>query len=244
MLTAIKPVTRRILNNIFPPQCISCYTPTGETAALCSACWDSISFIGSPLCDRCGTPFEIDTPDNTICAGCSYRKPQFDRSRSVFKYDDHSRQIITNFKYRDNTYTSDAFARWMMRSGVDILKNSDILAPVPLHRLKLIKRRYNQSALLVNSIAKMTYIEKHNNLLLRVKNTPPQAGLTYKQRFGNMSGAFKLNSKYKNIIKGKRICLVDDVLTTGATIEACAKILKKSGAAKVHVLTLGCTVKG
>ena len=245
MLNKTKPIVKSIFANgldvIYPPQCLSCRSLVSQKGNLCSDCWEDIHFLSSPQCDRCGVPFEFEVAEGMLCGNCIAKEPSYLKARAVFKYDDSSRALITGFKYSDKLHISDHFAKWMIRVGREFIENADFIVPVPLHRIRLFMRRYNQSALLARSLSVSSGVDVCNDMLVRRKNTPPQAGLLFKQRVLNVRGAFKVNPKYEGRILGRNIILVDDVMTTGATIEACAKVLKKAGAASVNVLTVART---
>jgi ComF family protein len=242
--TVITPFFTKTLDIIYPPQCLSCRVLVGAKGNLCPTCWENIQFIADPQCDSCGVPFELDSGRNILCGQCIAKPPSYAKARAVFRYDDASRDLITGFKYSDKIYSSDDFARWMIRVGKEIIESSDLIIPVPLHRIRLFTRRYNQAALLAYSIAKHCGLPVYTNMLLRKKHTAPQASLTFKQRLINVRGAFVVNQKYIDTIADKNIILIDDVMTTGATIETCAKVLVKAGAASVNILTMARTVKG
>ncbi|MCE3233438.1 MAG: competence protein ComF [Rickettsiaceae bacterium] len=244
MITTIKPLFKSALDTIFPPQCMACRKFVQEKGGLCHSCWEAIDFISSPQCDKCGVPFELATHTELLCGKCISDAPKYYKARAVFLYDDSSSSIITRFKYGDQIHTSSSFAKWMVRVGQEVLKDADVVVPVPLHKRRLFSRRYNQSALLANSIGVEAGIDACNDMLLRVKNTKPQAGLTLNQRAVNVKGAFALNPKHKAKVIGKNVILVDDVITTGSTINACVNALLKAGAGQVSVLTLAMTVKG
>jgi ComF family protein len=241
---AIKPFLQNVIDVVFPPQCLVCRKIVDAAGNLCHLCWEDINFIGAPQCEKCGLPFELDVPDGLECGNCIATLPKYSKARAVFQYGGKTAKLIRSFKYEDNIHASKHFAKWMMRVGAEFIVEADIIAPVPLHKRRLFKRRYNQSALLASAISRESGIKANNALLLRVKNTPPQAGLSSGQRKKNVSGAFKLNPKYENEVIGKNIILVDDVITTGSTINACTQALLNSGAIRVNVLTLAMTVKG
>jgi ComF family protein len=244
MRQTITPLLKTAVDIIFPAQCLACPTIVTVKGNLCHHCWDNIAFISSPQCEKCGMPFELENSSGMLCGNCiGENGPRYDKARAVIQYDESSRNLITNFKYSDKTHSCKHFAAWMVRVGQEFIENADIIAPVPLHRIRLFTRRYNQSALLAKSISQQCGVPAHNRLLIRTKNTPPQASLTFKQRTINVRNAFKVNSTYANKITGKNIILVDDVITTGSTINACVRALKKSGAGEVYVLTLAMTVK-
>lgn len=241
----LKRATNTALNLILPPRCISCSSVVGEVGALCSSCWSEIDFITSPLCVTCGFPLEPDAGKDSICGHCIAEEPKYDIGRSVFCYDEHSKSLITGFKYSDKLHAVRRFSAWMVRAaGDEITRQAELIVPVPLHWRRLFARRYNQSALLAKAISSQTGIKCEMQALMRKKNTPPQASLTRKERFKNIKGAFALNPGLKGLIKDKTILLIDDVTTTGATLNECAKILKKGGADKVFVLTLARIVEG
>ncbi len=239
----IKPFISHVANIIFPPQCMICSAHVSENGSLCFSCWDKVKFIGNPQCKTCGHPFELDISSDFVCGQCVEEVPLYTKARAVFHYDENTSPLITSFKYGDRTHTAKYYANWMVRAGSTVIDECDIITSVPLHSLRLIKRKYNQSALLANIIGKISKKSANNNLIKRVKNTPPQASLTFNQRQENVRGAFSISKKNASLIKGKNILLIDDVMTTGSTIKACTKILLKAGANKVNVLTLARTVK-
>lgn len=236
----LRPLGRMGLDALLPPQCLGCGEIVGEPGALCGPCWSGLGFIAAPFCRVCGRPFEVAEAgaDDMTCGGCLARAPDYAAARSALAYDDASRSLILGFKRADRTHGAPAFARWMARAGSDLLAEAEIVAPVPLHWSRLLARRYNQSALLANALAKLGGKRTVPDLLRRRRRTPSQGGLGLSARFRNVAGAFSLNPRHRDLIQDKAILLIDDVLTTGATVEACAKALTRAGAAKVSVLTL------
>jgi len=200
-------------------------------------------FITAPQCACCGLPFEFDVAIGMICGACADRAPFFDRARSVLVYDDASRQIVLRFKHADQTDLAPIMAGWMQSSAAKLINNCDLLVPVPLHWTRLFKRRYNQSAMLALTLAKISGRPVKPDVLVRKKRTPSQGHLSSHQRRKNVQGAFFVTSKLKPMIKGQRILLIDDVYTTGATVDACAKTLLGAGARGVDVLTFARAVK-
>lgn len=237
------PVAKNIVDIIFPPRCLSCAMLVDVQGSLCSTCWSEIRFIQSPHCSACGFPFEYEVGNATLCGDCTKLRPVYHKSRSVLCYDDRSRSLITRFKYGDKTHASDTFGKWMVRAGEEFLKQSDYLVPVPLHKIRLFTRRYNQSALLAYSMQKYCHVPVLPDGLIRKRHTPPQASLSYKQRLTNVKSAFAVNACYSNTMEGKKVVLIDDVTTTGSTIEACCKVLLKAGVDEVNVLTIAKTVQ-
>ncbi len=238
----MKRLSNLSLNIILPPICPVCRIAVGTAGDLCPGCWEQITFIADPLCKKCGLPFETVENRDSLCGRCLREKPQFDRARAVMIYDDFSRRLILPFKNSDRTELAPAMALWLKRSGKALLNETDLFAPVPLHWTRLFKRRYNQSALLASELAKTSHKKLVLDLLKRTKRTPPQVGLSAVARRKNVQGAFAVNPKKKAMLSGKRVLLIDDVMTTGATANACAKILKRFGAKSVDVLTLAKTL--
>lgn len=238
----IKPVANRLLDIIYPPRCIMCMGNVHENGNICATCWGDVNFISDPQCELCGFPFDFDTQIELICAGCMKEKPRFAKARAVFLYDDASRKMITSFKYNDRTENRTAYARWMARVGADMLKDADILVPVPIHFGKLFLRKYNQAGILAQELVKISGGRCILNALIRKRYTKTQAGFNRNLRFKNIKGAFAVNQKHLSKLQNKKILLIDDVITTGATAEECTKILLKAGVAKVEVLTLAKTL--
>lgn len=232
----------KILDIIFPPCCISCGENVNESGTICHKCWGEINFISDPQCNICGFPFDFEISNNPICAACAKEKPHFSKARAVFLYDDSSKKMVTSFKYTDRIENRKAYAKWMARIGENLIADADFLIPVPIHLRKLISRKYNQAGLLAQEISKISGKKTVTNALIRKKHTIKQASLNRRIRFQNISGAFNVNDKFSTILEGKRILLIDDVITTGATADECAKILKKARVANVDVLTLAKTI--
>lgn len=227
-----------LVDLLFPPSCPNCGEMVDQAASLCGACWAKITFLADPLCSCCGLPFEYDLGDEVFCGGCIKKSPAFNRARAVMTYDEHSRHMVLGFKHADKTELARMFAHWMARAGSELVTDCDLILPVPLHRFRLIKRRFNQSALLARMIADICGKPAHMLLLRRHKATVSQGGLNAAGRRKNMAGAFNIPDRKKALIKNKKILLVDDVLTTGATVSACTRSLLKAGACQVDVITL------
>ena len=235
-----KPVNRgsRVLDILFPPRCLKCETRVLASGSLCPSCWYDVDFISGALCDKCGVPFEIDPGEGALCGACLAHPPSYDRARSIMIYNDASRPLVTGFKYGDRTERAPAFGRWLARAGADVLATADLIIPVPLHRRRLISRRFNQSGLLAQSLGRETLIPVAVDAMVRVRATQQQVGLSHAKRRRNVRGAFAVRKPVAGILAGAHIVLIDDVFTTGATVSACARILKRRGAARVDVLTL------
>jgi ComF family protein len=221
---------------MLPPRCLACGEVVADDGVLCAACWKGITFLGPPHCARCGLPFEYPDQHGALCGACAGDPPSFERARSMLRYDDASRGLILAFKHGDRTHAAPAFGRWMRRAGAELLADADLLVPVPLHWTRLLMRRYNQAALLAQAIRRAGGPPGAVDLLVRRRRTPSQGQLGRDARRRNVGGAFALRRGAD--VAGKRVVLVDDVLTTGATVGECARILKRAGAARVDVLTL------
>ncbi len=234
---------RLVLDALLPPRCLVTHEPVDRPGQLSPAAWQAIDFIEPPLCACCGVPFEVDLGSDTLCGACAKHAPAFRRARAVMRYDEGARPLVLRFKHADRTEAAPAFARWMARSGAPLLADCELIAPVPLHRWRLLRRRYNQAALLALQLGRLSGKPVVPDLLLRRRNTPSQGRLSRSQRALNVRGAFALAPRYKGQVAGKRVLLVDDVLTTGATLEACARTLTRAGAAEVDVLVLARVVR-
>jgi len=231
-------VGRLVLDLVLPPLCLRCGTVVEEPRALCAACWNAITFLGPPCCDGCGLPFPHPMPEGSRCGACLARRPAFDRARSALLYDDASRPLVLGFKHADRIHATRAYAAWMARAGRDILGGCELVLPVPLHRFRLWHRRYNQSALLAQALARETGLPYRPDILFRRRRTRSQGGLGRAERARNVRAAFRVDAAARTWVAGRRIVLVDDVLTTGATAEECARTLKAAGASQVVVITL------
>ena len=244
---AVTGVGRAVLDAVLPPLCLGCNEIVEAPGALCAACWQGFSFISAPHCACCGTPFAEDLGDEALCAGCLVRRPRYHRARAALVYDDQSRRLVLPFKHGDRTDIARACGGWMARAGADLLASADLVAPVPLHWRRLLVRRYNQAALLarivVRTAAPRRELHLAPDLLRRRRWTGSQAGLKAMERRRNVREAFDIHPKWQPQVAGKTVLLVDDVLTTGATVEACARALERAGAQGVDVLTLARVVR-
>jgi ComF family protein len=237
----LRRIGRAVVDGILPPRCLACGTIVDEPDALCSACWAGMNFFAPPWCAVCGLPFPHPMGDNAVCADCARQRPSWDRARAVMRYDKHSRHLVLALKHGDRTHVAGALGRWMRRAGADLLDGADMIVPVPLHWTRLFARRYNQAGLLAHAIRAAGGPPVAPDWLVRRRRTPSQGRLGPAARARNVRGAFALRRGCD--VKDKRIVLVDDVLTTGATVEECARILRRAGAGFVGVLTLSRAVR-
>ncbi len=241
--SAARRATGLVLDALLPPQCLACAAPVDRTDRLCAPCWTGVNWIDEPLCVACGLPFDYDVGSGALCGACMARRPAYARARAVMRYDEHSRSLLLAFKHADRTQAAPAFGAWMARAGEPLLAQADVVAPVPLHRLRLLSRRYNQAALLARATARAGGVAVAPDLLKRTRRTPSQAGLSLAGRRENVRGAFALRRGREGLVEGRRVVLIDDVMTTGATVEACARMLSRAGALGVDVLTLARVVR-
>lgn len=230
-----------ILNLFLPPRCALCKKLVQTNHGLCPDCFKQIHFIEEPLCPVCGTPLEYENKYNCLCANCLNRKPIYTQARSAFVYDSFSRNLILPFKHADKTELAPFLEQLLWRVGKDFITHSDYIIPVPLHWKRLLKRKYNQAGVLAYRLAKRGKKKYLPAALIRVKETVSQGHLGPAQRKKNVKAAFKVSPKID--LTGKRILLVDDVRTTGATVNACTKVLRQAGASQVYVLTLAMVIK-
>ncbi len=235
--------SRLLLDAVLPPRCLSCREGVDRQGGLCPACWRRLTFIGPPVCDCCGLPFEVAALTGTLCGDCLGRPPPFCRARAVLVYDEASRRLVLGLKYGDQTYAARAYGAWLARSGAELLTGADLLVPVPLHPWRLFWRRYNQAALLAQAAHRLTGVPYLPDLLARRRATPVQGGLGRAGRRRNVVGAFQVRRRLAGRVRGARIVLVDDVLTTGATAAECARVLMRAGATSVDVLTLARAIR-
>lgn len=237
---------RQALDAVLPPLCLGCGTVVAEPGTLCPQCWGKISFLGPPFCHACGHPFEVEAGPaaEALCGPCLLAPPPWQRARAVMRYDRDSKPLILRFKHADRLEGASAFARWMARAGDDLLADAQVIVPVPLHRWRLLARRYNQSALLALALARVSGVGAVPDALLRLRRTQVQGHLDRDQRHRNVKGAFAVADRRRDAITGRRVLLIDDVLTTGATAAECCRTLLAGGAQSVDVLTLGRVVFG
>ena len=227
------------LDLLLPPSCVACDQPVAAPGQLCADCYRRTGFITEPCCRRCGVPFGHPSQGglDQLCPACRYTEPAFDRARAAFLYDHQARRLILPFKYADRTEIAAALAPHMARAGATLLKEADLLVPVPLHRSRLFRRRYNQAALLARALARIARKPALPDALVRIRATTPLADLSADQRQQEVAGVFAVRRSRVERILGRRVLLVDDVMTSGATVGGCAAALREAGAVGVDVLT-------
>lgn len=229
---------------LWPPQCLGCREPVTVQGALCGRCWAGLDFITAPHCPCCGLPFAVPAEDGLLCGDCLAAPPPFGRARSAFHYGGTARRLILAFKHGDRTDMAAALARRMAEQDPTLLSDADLLLPVPLHRGRLWRRRYNQAALLAVELGRIADRPVALDSLVRHRATPSQGGRNRVARRRNLAGAFMVPARARAGLTGRRVLLVDDVFTTGATVSEAARVLLRAGARGVDVLTLARVVPG
>ncbi len=243
MINAIKEQIQKVYNlflkTILPPTCSGCRTESVSAHLLCAACWNAVHFIQKPFCSKCGVPMAFAS-DQMSCVECLMHPPAYDLGRSTFIYSDLGRDLVLRLKHSDATYLPKCLAPWIKSTGQDFWPTADYIIPVPLHRWRLLKRQYNQATLLARAVSGLVNVPVLTNVLMRRKATESQGHKSVKDRKKNVDDAFYVKGE---ILKGKTIVLLDDVWTTGATLNACTKVLRKAGAHRIYLLTLARVVK-
>ncbi len=238
---------RNLVDFVLPPRCPLTGEMVDSQGMVSPDAWKTLSFIAPPYCGACGHPFEFAVADGggaaMLCAACLAEPPQYTKARAAMTYNDHSRDFILGFKHGDQTQSVVAMVPWLYQAGLEFWKDADVITPVPLHPWRLLRRRYNQAGLMGRVMADRTKIKFIPDILLRTRHTPVQGHLNASERHKNVASAFSIHEKRLADVMGKNIVLIDDVYTTGSTVNECAKILKKAGAGNVYILTLARVVK-
>jgi ComF family protein len=229
-------------NLLVPPVCLGCRASLADHHALCPHCWRNIAFIRAPLCDRMGIPLPFDATGGrdgpSVSAAALAEPPDYDRARAAAHFSGTIRKLVHDFKYADRQEVRVLLAQWLMAAGHELLSDAHVIVPVPMGRRRLFWRTFNQAAILAHELGRRSGIAVDTAALKRRRATRPQVGLTRAQRRDNLEGAFAVLKRRQGRIGGHNVLLIDDVITTGATANACARALKRAGAARVDVLAV------
>ena len=239
-----RPV-RALQDLIIPPRCAGCGKIVQEANSLCGPCWRDMEWIARPFCSVSGVPFSYDLGETLVSPDVLSHPPIYDRARSVCLFGRTARRMVHQLKYHDRTDLALVMGRWMVRAGADCLGDIDaFIVPVPLHRRRLWARRFNQSALLAKVIAEESGTQFMPDLLRRTRPTRQQVGLSEAERRANVEGAFQLNLSERLSLEGRTVVLIDDVWTTGATLDACCRVLKRANAGEICIITFARVAAG
>jgi ComF family protein len=234
----IAAVGRAALDVLLPPQCLTCECPVVLQGQFCAECFGRAAFITEPCCAHCGVPFAyaLEGGVERLCPGCRLHPPPWSQARAALRYDEHAKRILLPFKHADRPELAAALAPMMARAGAALLRRAELLVPVPLHRRRLFTRRYNQAALLARTLARLSGVPAAPDLLIRRRATASLGELGAEARSAAVQGAFAVRPGRADRLVGRRVLLVDDVMTSGATAGACTEVLLAAGAASVDVL--------
>lgn len=234
---------QRAIAAIYPPQCISCNALVASDFGLCPACWRDTPFISGLVCCKCGSPVAGEDGQDVLCDDCLAMERPWSMGRAALLYRDNARRIVLALKHGDRMELARPAAVWLKQAAALLLQSDTVVAPVPLHWWRLIRRKYNQAALLSAALARETGLEHCPDLLLRRRNTGSQEGRSREDRFANLRGAFAIHPRRRARIEGRPVLIVDDVMTSGATFSAAATACLAAGASHVDVLALARVAK-
>lgn len=235
-----------LVDLILPPRCPFTGESVDFQGGISPQAWAGLTFISAPFCYGCGFPFEFSAPKGTeeaLCASCLAVRPEFNAARAALVYNDASRDLVLKFKHGDQMQAVVCMIPWLKSAGAEFWGRTDVIVPVPLHRWRLLRRRYNQAGIMGQALSRHVDVPCVVDALVRQRATVTQGHLKSKERAKNVRAAFDVPSKKRALIEGKRIVLIDDVYTTGATVRECTKALLKAGAAEVNILCLARVVR-
>lgn len=245
--SALGSVARVLADVVVPPVCLACHAPLAHHHGVCGTCWRRIPFIRPPLCDRLGLPMPFGTGEGPaeamVSAAAVSNPPGYGRARAVAAYEGAMRDLIHAFKYADRHDARHLFGTWLVSAGAPLLPGIGMVVPVPLAWTRLLRRQFNQAAILAQETSRLTGLAYAPDILKRVRATRSQVGLSRPERARNVGGSFAVASRHRSRLKGASVLLIDDVITTGATVNACARVLLAAGAERVDVLALALVVE-
>jgi ComF family protein len=223
---------------LLPPRCAACDNPVQTQGQLCGTCFGNTQFITQPFCVRCGVPFAStdQAGSDGLCPGCQARPPSFRQARAALRYDNQARRLILPLKHGDRVELAAILAPMMARAGATLLDRADLLVPVPLHRGRLFERKYNQAAILAFAVGRLAHRPVLPDALSRIRRTAPLDEKSPEERAQEVAGAIQVRVARQSKLSGRTILLIDDVMTSGATANACATALLGAGAVAVDVL--------
>ncbi|MBB5047633.1 ComF family protein [Rhodopseudomonas rhenobacensis] len=239
---AVRHGARLAIDIALPTLCVACREPV-DGPGVCATCWSQLSFIAPPYCERLGIPFVYDPGPGILSMQAIADPPAYARARAAVRYDEMARTLVHALKFHDRVDLAPTMGRWMAQAGAPLLADADLLVPVPLHWRRGFSRRYNQSGALARAISRHANVPVSRDALRRVRATAHQIGLSKAERAANVQGAFRVPPENKSTVQGRRIVLIDDVLTSGATVDACARALLRAKAASVDVLVFARVVE-
>ncbi|WP_246727858.1 ComF family protein [Chelativorans sp. Marseille-P2723] len=229
---------------LFPPACLGCRNLVTAPGTLCTECWPDVRFLEPPWCPVMGTPFEHDMGDGFLSGEAIADPPPFNRARAAVIYGGVTKRMAQGLKFADRTDLAPWMARWMLRAAGELVADADCVVPVPLHHRRFFFRRFNQSAELARAFARLTELDYRPEFLVRRRVTRQQVGLGMREREANVRGAFQVPVKQEASVKDRNIILIDDVYTTGATVKAAVRALRRAGARSADVLTFARVLPG
>lgn len=229
---------------VFPPRCVSCGGLTETDHGLCAACWREIAFIFGPTCDKCGAPLPGEEAAlGDACDDCLATERPWTRGRAALRYAGTARRLVLQLKHADRSDLAIPAARWMAQAGAQMLSPQSLLVPVPMHWMRFVRRRYNQSALLAKELSGLTGIDTIPDALVRTRHTRSLEGQGREDRFRTLDNSIRPHPRHADAMRGRSVVLIDDVMTSGATLAACAQAALAAGASQVCVLVLARTTK-
>ena len=234
---------RSAVDLILPHQCAACGSLVDGGGAQCGACWRDTPFVSGLVCDGCGVPLPGQDDDGVLCDDCLAHPPAWDRGRAALIYRDVARRLVLGLKHGDRLDLVGPAAKWMAAAAAPLIRPGMVAVPVPVHRWRLVRRRYNQAALLAKAVARRAGLKSLPDALVRDRATGTQDGKSRENRFANVAGAFRVAPRRATALAGCEVLLVDDVMTSGATLTGCTEALRGAGATGVSVLVLARVAK-